>query len=43
VSNDPVILSDKDGIIVNPRDDLVQVRLVLLGDDTMTNEEVDEE
>jgi len=43
VSNDPVILSDKDGIIMDPRDDFVKVRLVLPGDDTMTNEEVDEE
>jgi len=43
MSNDTVILRDKDRIIMNPRDDLVQVRLVLLGDDTMTNEEVDEE
>ena len=43
MSNDPVILRDKDRIIVNSRDDLVQVRLVLPGNDTMTDEEVDGE
>lgn len=43
MSHDPVILCDKDRIIMNPRDDFVQVRLVLPSDDSVTDEEVDEE